>query len=146
MEKIATIKSYWEKDCIIDQSNISEELTKIPKLHCKYLTFYTDYKIASQKASSEYKKMKNIRYEYYSGLLDLETLKEYKWEPFELKVGTKSNIDKYIESDEILLKLLDNKAYYDTGVELCKIILDEIKARTWQIRSLIEYQKFINGN
>jgi hypothetical protein len=37
------------------------------------------------------------------------------------------------------------KAYHDEIVELCTSILKELNSRTYQLRSLIDWEKFIGG-
>lgn len=144
MIKIEELLEQWSRDCIIDETNINRELLNIPKLHAKYIQYIFDYKKAALKNKFEYDKLKNIKTEYYSGNLDYETLKEYGWEPFDLKL-LKNGVERYLSSDEDLIKLLHKKSYYEQGVSLCESILGELKSRTFQLRAIIDNNKFLSG-
>ena len=111
MIKLENLLEMWNNDSSIDESKISSELLNIPQLHAKYLTILNEHKLASIRCKFEYDKMKNIRTEYYLGHLDKETLDQYGWDQFDLRVGTKNNIERYIVSDEILIKLLQKKLF-----------------------------------
>lgn len=144
MVKLEILLEEWAKDCIIDDGNIKLELINIPKLHAKYIRYLNEHKMASFKAKFDYDKMKNIRSEYYLGQLDQETLEEYGWEQFDLHV-TKTGLEKYLNCDEILIKLLQKKIYHDQVISTCESILNELKSRTWQLKTLVDYEKFLSG-
>jgi Recombination, repair and ssDNA binding protein UvsY len=144
MKKLETILQEWSQDCIINEEKLKLELTNIPKLHAKYITYLNDHKLSSYKAKFDYDKMKEVRSSYYLGHLDQESLEEYNWEQFDIHV-TKAGLDKYLNADEILIKLLQKKLYHDQAVYTCESILKELSARTWQMKSLIDYEKFLSG-
>ena len=143
METLEQILKHWEKDAVIDQTEPGKELLKIPTLHNKYLQILTQHRIALKKSKFDYSKLRRLKWEYYSGKMDEETLKELKWEPF--KYVLKSEIDTYLDSDTDLIKYLEKRAYYEEAVSVCESIMNELKQRTWQIRSFIDYEKFITG-
>lgn len=145
MIKLEDLLELWNKDSVVDESSIGGELLKIPQLHAKYLKILNEHKLASIRGKFEYDKMKNIKTEYYLGNLDKETLDEFGWEQFDLRIGAKSNIDRYINSDEILIKLLQKKSYHEQAVFTCEQILNELKNRSWQLKTFVDYQKFLNG-
>lgn len=144
MTKLEELLEMWNKDSIIDDSKIKLELVNIPKLHAKYIKVLNEHKLASIKTKFDYDKMKSIRSEYYLGHLDQETLEAYGWDQFDIHVS-KAGLEKYINSDENLIKLLQKKTYHDQAVFTCESILNEIKSRTWQLKSLIDYEKFLSG-
>jgi hypothetical protein len=146
MIKLDQILEYWKIDSKIDESNPQHELIHIPILHAKYIDILSQHRLASQKAKFDHAKFKKIRREYYLGNLDKETLDEYKWEQFDLKIGNKGNIDTYLEADDHLIKILEKKAYYDECVFICESIIKELSARTWQLREYLTYQRFLAGN
>ncbi len=144
MVTIDELLKQWTNDAIIDESNINRELLNIPKLHAKYIQIMFEYKKFALKCKFDYDKLKNIKTEYYSGNLDYESLKEYGWQPFDLKL-MKNGVERYLSSDEDLIKILQKKSYYEQGVGLCESILTELKSRTFQLRAYIDHQKFLNG-
>ena len=143
METLEQVLKNWEKDSIIDQTEPGNELIRIPVLHNKYLTALTKNKLASKKAHNNYLKMRKVRWEYYTGKLTQEELEHYGWEPFQFTL--KSDINTYLEADDILIPLLEKKVYHDEIVSVCESIMGELKSRTFQLRDFISWEKFIGG-
>ena len=141
--ELEKILSEWEKDAVIDQTEPSKELIRIPLLHSKYLNYLTKHKLASKKSNFDYLRMRKIKWEYYTGKLSQEELNEYGWEPFQFTL--KSDISTYLESDKDLIKLLERKVYHDESISVVESILGELKQRTWQLRDFISWEKFIGG-
>ena len=143
METLEQILKMWESDAVIDQTEPSKELLKIPKLHSKYLGVLTKHKIASKKAHFDYLRMRKTKTEYFTGKLSQEELEENGWEPFQFVL--KSDLNIYLESDKDLIKLLEKKVYHDECVSVVESIMNELKQRTWQLRDFISWEKFIGG-
>ena len=74
MYSLEEVESLWENDCIIDRTQITNELLNIPKLHCKYLKILNEHKLASLRLKTKYEKLKHIKTEYYLGHLDKERI------------------------------------------------------------------------
>jgi len=146
MIKLEQMIELWKLDSIIDDTKPQNELIRIPILHAKYLEILSEHRIASNKMKFEYSKMKKIRREYYLGNLDKETLDEYNWEQFDLKIGTKGNIEYYLEADDILIKILQKKVYYDECVSIAETILKELHSRTFQLKEFCTHQRFLAGS
>ena len=143
METLENILRLWETDAVMDQTEPSKELLKIPTLHSKYLNILTKHKIASKKTHFDYLKMKKTKTEYFGGKLSQEELQEYGWEPFQFVL--KSDLSTYLEADKDLIKLLEKKVYHDECISVIESIMQELKQRTWQLRDFISWEKFVNG-
>lgn len=143
MEKLDDILKLWERDAVIDQTEPSKELLKIPVLHSKYLGILTKHKIASKKAHFDYLRMRKIKSEYFGGKLSQEELEQYGWEPFQFVL--KSDLSTYMEADSDLIKLLEKKVYHDECISVIEAIMQELKQRTWQLRDFISWEKFVAG-
>ena len=146
METLDQILKQWDLDSVIDSTEPGKELLKIPKLHNNYLKILVKHRLAIKRVNFEYARLRRVKEEYYSGTISEEELTENGWEPFLLNVKTKQGIDKYLESDEQLIKLLEKKIYHDEAISVCESILQEVKNRTWEIRSYIDWERFIGGN
>ena len=72
-----------------------------------------------------------------------EELEERGWVPFQFVL--KSDINTYLEADGDLIRLLEKKMYHDEIAGVIESIMSELKQRTWQLRSFIDYEKFIGG-
>jgi hypothetical protein len=143
MKQIDDLLEMWRQDCDIDKTEPDRELLNIPKLHSKYLNILSQHRMLSKQAEFKYNKMKKLKWEYYTGKLDDDQLKQYGWEPFPYIL--KSDLSTYLESDEDLNKHVASKAVHDEIVELCTTILKELNSRTFQLRDFISWQKFIQG-
>jgi len=142
--EISEIRKLVADDMPIDDTELDIESMTIPQLHSKYLNFYLDEKLVLQKLNSDYYRLKKTKWEYYTGKLDDEQLKEYGWEPFQFKI-LKQDIDLYMDSDEDLQKLSNKVAYQKEKINYLDSILKSINNRQWNIRNAIEWRKFING-
>lgn len=143
MNKIDELLEMWRQDADIDRTEPGKALLDIPKLHSKYLNILSRHRLLVKEAEFKYNKMKKVKWEYYTGKMDDATLKHYGWEPFPFIL--KSDITTYLDSDEDLNKFLANKAMHEEIVDVCNAILKELNNRAWELRSFIDWEKFIQG-
>lgn len=143
MSKIDDVLEMWSKDTEIDRTEPGKALLDIPKLHSKYLNILSSHRLASRDAEFKYNRMKKIKWEYYTGKLDDGELKKYGWEPFPFVL--KADIATYLESDEDLNKYKAQKIMHDEIVEVCQSIMKELNNRAWELKSFIDWEKFIQG-
>ena len=130
-----------DKDLKINDTELDLESLKTPQLHNKYLKYYNNFKLLLTRAESDYKILKRVKWEYYTGKASPDV---YKQKPFNLKI-MKSDIDKYLESDEDLIKAKQKIDYLETVVNYLDRTLKIIGGRDWQIRNSIEWRKFTSG-
>ena len=143
MKQLDDLLEMWRQDSDIDRTEPGKALLDIPKLHSKYLNILSKHRLLSKEAEFKYNKMKKLKWEYYTGKLDDDELKKHGWEPFPFVL--KSDITTYLESDEDLNKYLASKILHDEIVDVCGTILKELNSRTYQLRSFIDWEKFIQG-
>jgi hypothetical protein len=143
MKQLDELLEMWRKDAEIDRTEPGKALLDIPKLHSKYLNILSKHRMLSKEAEFKYNKMKRLKWEYYTGKLDDDQLKKYGWEPFQFVL--KSEITTYLESDEDINKWIAHKAIHDEIVDTCQAIMKELNNRTWELKSFIDWEKFIQG-
>lgn len=146
MESIDDILKHWEKDCQIDSTEPGRELLNIPKLHNKYIQILVRHKLAQKKLLIDQAHLRRLKEEYYNGDISQEELEKHGWEPFQLRLKTKTGIERYMEADADLNILTRKKIHHDEAISLCESILAELKNRTWELRSFIDWERFIGGN
>ena len=144
METLEQILKKWETDAVMDQTEPSKELIRVPILHQAYLKILTQHRIASKKAHFDYLRMRKVKWDYFTGRMSKEELDEYGWEPFQFAL--KSDIQTYLEADKDLIKLLEKKVYHEETVSVVESIMAEIKQRVWELKSFIEWEKFVSGS
>lgn len=135
----------WKKDSVMDLSltEIKDEFGKIPMLHSKYLDILIRSRLLMKKSQDKYQQMKKLKWEYYSGKMDQDTLESFGWEPFPLKL--KTDISIYMDSDEDLQKLKSTTYMYEQMIDFCDKVLGELKARTFQLRDVITWERLVQG-
>ena len=143
MKQIDELLEMWRQDSEIDRTEPGKELLNIPKLHSKYLNILSKHRLLSKEAEFKYNKMKRLKWEYYTGKLDDDDLKKHGWEPFPFVL--KSDITTYLDADEDMNRFLAQKLMHEEIVEVCNSILKELNSRTYQLRSFIDWEKFIQG-
>jgi hypothetical protein len=135
------IQSLWEEDAKIDPDNLHEESIKIPSLHAKYYKFYNNISLLRKIEENKFKVLKKEKWMYFSGKSDPEIYIEC---PFDYKV-LRQDIDKYMDADEDILKLISKMEYYQTMLNYLDSILKIIINRSYQIKNSIEFLKFTAG-
>jgi len=141
---IMKIREMAKDDLPINEEKLDIESLTIPQLHGKYLNIYQDEKIVLHGLKIEYRKLKKLKWEYYTGKLDQETLKKYNWEQFDLKI-LRQDIDLYLEADDELIALEKKLLIQEEKVDYLQSILKALNNRKFHIRDAISWRKFING-
>tara|TARA_R110002012_G_C11579654_1_gene605267 strand:- start:261 stop:695 length:435 start_codon:yes stop_codon:yes gene_type:complete len=138
------IKKMIEDDIVIDPTELDKEALKTPQLHGKYLNILTDEKLSLSKYRSDYKRLKRNKWLYYTGKLSEEELRNLDWEPFGLSI-LKSDLDKFLDSDEDLIKIKDKIVFIEEKVNYLESTIKMISNRQWLIREAIDWVKFTHG-
>jgi hypothetical protein len=133
----------WKKDSKLDVLEPSKELQKIGQLHAKYLAILSAHRRAFKEANRTFAKLKRIKHEYYSGRLDQETLKKYNWNPFPYTLKTDLSI--YMDSDPDALNAKRVIELHEEIVQVSESIIKELNSRTYQLKDIITWERFING-
>ena len=141
---IETLKKMVEKDMQIDDVNLDLESLRTPQLHGKYLNLLHEDSLILHKNIIEQKELRRMKWEYYTGKLDQETLDEKGWQPFGLKI-LRTDLDIYLESDKDLLRMEAKINYLKEKVKYIESVLQAIGRRGWDIKSAIEWKKFMSG-
>ena len=135
------IQLLWEEDSKIDEDELHIESTKIPSLHAKYYRILNNILLLKKIEENKFKQLKKEKWQYYTGKADPEV---YIEKPFDHKV-LRQDVDKYMDADEDLIKILSKIDYYQVMLNYLDSILKTINNRTYQIKNSIEWQQFIRG-
>ena len=135
------IQLSWEEDSKIDEDNLHTESTRIPSLHAKYYKILNNVLLLKKLEENKFKQLKKEKWQYYTGKADPEV---YIEKPFDHKV-LRQDVDKYMDADEDLIKILNKIDYFQVMLSYLDSILKTINNRTYQIKNSIEWQQFIRG-
>ena len=131
-----------EKDLKIDDTELDLESLKTPQLHSQYLKTYSTYTLMLKKAEGDYSKLHIKKWLFFTGKAEPE---EYKEKNFDLKV-LRQDVDKFIDSDDEIIKLKQKIEYLKQICHYCESTLKQINNRTFQIKNAIEWKKFTMGS
>jgi len=130
-----------DNDLKINDTELDLESLKTPQLHNKYMKYLTKFKLMLSKANTDYYSLRRSKWEYYTGKAEP---KVYAEKPFDLKI-LKTDIDKYLEADEELIKSKQKLDYLDTTVDFLDRTIRQISNRTFTIKNAIEWKRFTSG-
>jgi hypothetical protein len=142
--KLEEIHEMWKTDGEIDMVNVSKESANTPKLHNKYYMVYVEEGLKLKKLKAEYKKLRLLKEQYYKGELDIEELKEYGWNPQPLKI-LRQDIPTYLEADDDVINTSLKIGMQEAKVEYLESIIRQINNRGFQIKNIIDWERFRTG-
>lgn len=138
------INEMWSKDCKIDEANIVGEAKRIPELHSKYYNLFFREALRVRKLKADMKELERAKYEYYSGSMCEEDLRERGWKPNPLKI-LRNDIDRYMQSDKDVVQLSLKIALHEEQANYLENIIRQINNRNFVIKSMIDMIKFQAG-
>ena len=148
--KFEQLREEWKEDSHVDfqfknkqySADLGQIALDIPFCHNKYLNHYTD--ISQIKTSLEFEIRKLIRdkREYYGGEADA---KVYAENPFGSRISTQDKMKVYVDSDDYVINLEAKIKYLDQMLYWLDQVMKQISNRGFQVKSAIEWEKFING-
>ena len=144
MMKIEDIMAQWEKDSVIDKTELGDAALNITKLHEKYLRIYTVEKLVYNKISKEYKALWRDKYEFYTQGPSKETQEKGWVLPAKGKI-IKQEIDIYMEADPDLTDMELKMELIKTKLEYLESVLKIIHNMNYKVRAAIDWNKFVMG-
>ena len=144
--KIDDVVGMWQKDCKIDETELSLESLNVPALHAKYLKIYSTQRLKLRSLNLKKKELKVKLGDYYKGdLNNPEDLKEIGREPWHKKV-LKQDLYDYVEGDVDMIALNTKIVYQEEFVDVLTEIVKNINGRGYVIKNSIDFLKFSMGS
>ena len=150
LNRFDKLKEDWAEDSHIDfqfknkqySADLGQLALDIPFQHNKYLNHYTDIQAVKLSLEFEIRRLVKSKREYYSGEADAKT---YAAKPFGSSIKTSEKMKVYLESDEEIINLEAKIKYLDQMLYWLDQVMKQISNRGFQIKSAIEWEKFVNG-
>lgn len=139
--KISEILDHIESDSEIEKSRLDSESLNIPKLHSKYVRMVAAERDLLRRLQQKMIMLHKEKWEYYSGKAPAEV---YREKPFNIKV-LKSELDRYIDSDDEVIKLAAYISEQQDKVSILEDWIKQINGRSFQIKNAIDYIRWTNG-
>jgi len=130
-----------DKDLKINDTELDLESLKTPQLHNKYMKFHNQYTNLLKKSEQDLARLTREKWEYYTGKADPSV---YQQKPFNIKL-LKPDVDKYLKSDDELIKLEQKVTYVQSVVDYLDRTVKIISNRGFQIKNAIDWRKFTSG-
>lgn len=142
---IDALTEEWIKDAGWDETDPHKAVANIPKLHSKYLRITTHHNLIVKKLQADYNTRRKVKWDYYNGdLNNPEDLERYGLEPMTKKV-MRADLQHWLDSDTELNNILLKKVMHEEIVDFCKSVLKELNNRTFQLKSYMDWERFIGG-
>lgn len=142
--KLEEIFEEWKKDSQIDRTELGEESLKVPKLHHKYHQVYSSEKLLLRKLEAEFKKLKLEKYEFLTQGPNEET-RAKGWELPAKGLILKADIPMYLEADTDLINLSLKIGYQQEKIELLESIIKSLGNRGYNIKTAVDWARFMMG-
>ena len=148
--KFEQLKTDWTEDSHVDfqfknksyTADLAQLALDIPYQHNKYLNHYTDISQIKTSLEFEIRKLVREKREYYGGEADA---KIYAEKPFGNSIKTSEKMKVYLESDDEIINLEAKIKFLDQMLYWLDQVMKQISNRGFQVKSAIEWEKFING-
>lgn len=142
--KIEDILEEWKKDSQIDNTELGDELSKIPKLHQKYFEIYIQEKMILKSHEADMKRLKLEKYEFYTQGPNEETLAK-GWKFPAKGMILKTDVGLYMDGDPDIIKLSLKIGLQQEKLELLESIIKSFNSRGYNIRAAIDWMKWTSG-
>jgi hypothetical protein len=139
------LQTMWENDCQIDDNFLGENSTATPKLHAKYVKLLVNTKLKHTKIQADYALLRKNKFRHYRGELSRDELTNLGWEQWQGVKPLKNEMDEFLQGDSELVTLKIKIDYLETMIYFLESVLQQIKARDWQIKTAVEWKKFLAG-
>ena len=144
------LKEDWAEDSHVDfqfknkqySADLAQVALDIPFIHNKYLNHYTDISQIKTSLEFEVRKLVKEKREYYGGEADARV---YAEKPFGNSIKTSEKMKVYLESDQEIINLEAKIKFLDQMLYWLDQVMKQISNRGFQVKSAIEWEKFING-
>ena len=93
------------------------------------------------------KELSKLKWLYYTGKLDKDSLDKLGWEPFELDIKSRNklDIDRFLNSDKDIIEMQEKIEYQKEKINYLESIIKTIINRNFLIKSIIDWRKFTSG-
>lgn len=144
--KLTDLQEQWAVDCKIDTLDVIKESARVPVLHSRYINHLSNARLVYRKLESDYLNLRNAKFRYYRGEMTKPELEQWGWDQWKGNKPLKSEMGEFLESDADMVKMQDKLEYQKTILLFLEQVIKSINSRTWDIKNIIEWTKFSNGN
>lgn len=142
--KLETIHEMWEKDSVIDRTELGQESLNTPQVHARYLKILSAEKLQYRRLYAEMQVLKRDKHQFLLGGATQES-QELGWEyPTRGRI-MKTDLEIFNDADKQVQDLQAKLDLQQQKIETLDSILRTIGNRGFQIKNAIDFMKFLNG-
>jgi hypothetical protein len=142
--KLQDIFDLWKVDVEINRNDLGEEALKLPKLHHKYFSIFTEEKLKLRSYEAELKKLRLDKYEFFTqGPSDETEALGWKLPPIGRII--KADANTYIDVDEEVVKQTLRIGIQQEKIALLDSIIRSLNTRGFLIKNAIDWARFTAG-
>lgn len=142
--KLEEILDLWKEDSKIDITEIGEEAANIAKLHHKYYQILVKERFALKTQELNMKKLKLDKHEFFTQGPNEET-QDKGWKLPAKGLILKNDIPMYMDGDPDIIQLSLKIGYQQEKIELLDSIIKTIMNRGYNLKVILDWEKFKNG-
>lgn len=139
------LQQMWENDAEIDDNYLGENSVATPKLHAKYIKLLVGAKLKHTKLQSDYLLLRKNKFRLYRGEMSRDELTNLGWDQWQGVKPLKNEMDEFLQGDSDLVTIKVKIDYLETMIYFLESVLSQIKARDWQIKTAVEWKRFLAG-
>jgi Recombination, repair and ssDNA binding protein UvsY len=143
--QIDDIMALWEKDTVIDKTELGDESLNSPKLHSKYYNILIKERLYLKKLEAENRQLKLDKYEFFTQGPNEDT-KDKGWRLPPKGMILKSDLPMYMDADQDIVDLNLKIGLQQEKIEFLESIIKTIINRNFVIKNAIDWQKFTMGS
>jgi hypothetical protein len=140
------LKEEWSKDCVIDETKITQASLGTAKLHSKYLNILVETKQKITLEKHNLNKIKKLKTRYYKGELTKPELEKYGWDQYQYNKPLKSELNDILDGDDDVIQKKEQIEYLETKLYFLESVLGSLRNRGFDIKNAIEWGKYLLGN
>lgn len=142
---LETLMEEWNKDVIIDETELDRESLKQSMLHAKWLNWLSLYKMKALTLQKKIGETKGLLARYYNGYMTKQELESIGREQYRNKTPLKSELERMMDADPLLTDLNLKFEINIVLAEYCEHVIKSIRDRGFSIQTAVEWKKFSSG-
>lgn len=142
---LETLMEEWNRDCVVDETNLDSEALSQGKLHSKWLNYLSSYKMKALAIQKKQNETRVLLSRYYNGHMTKTELESIGRPQYLHKQPIKSELERMIAADPLFA---DTQQKYEINIilaEYCEEVIKAIKDRGFNIKNAADWRKFIAG-
>ncbi len=140
-----SISEEWKTDSFIDNTHPERYLLSIARLHSKYSEWLRNETEAYRKASRDFDKLHNeVLQDYEKGPANRKEIKGWD-KPARGTNASRFIVDSYVAANPEILKAKEKIDFHEANVDELQRIIKAIHSMGYDIRTYLDYKKFLAG-